>query len=211
MVRCGGVEDGVRQTLCRLLEALLQRDRSFAQSFLKDRRALQRIIKLIVQETDAEKLQQCSRLERSAGLHCIVLALRLARIDKFAAEVSLPVLIAGSLSGVVQYPLGAQPSSAYSNADESSSNPKIINNSSALWPSTPLSSAQELAAHAVVNPLVKGCSKGNFWWLFYTAVERALGCLWFVLISARASVGIFRDTFGVLARVANAARSLHSE
>eukprot|EP00752_Nemacystus_decipiens_P013392 g11857.t1 len=61
-----------------------------------------------VQETDGKQLQQHSRLERSAGLHCIVLAIRLVRIDNFAAEASLPILIAGALSGVVQYLPGGQ-------------------------------------------------------------------------------------------------------
>lgn len=173
---CGGVDDGVSPSLCRSLEALLQRDRSFAQNFLKDRRALQRIAKLVAQETDSQQLQHCSRLERSAGLHCIVLAFRLARIDEFAAEVFLPILIAGSLSGVVQYLPGSrhqvqerqqdlaevQPPSAYSNADETFGQPKKICNNSAFWPSTPLSSAQELAAHAIVNPLVNGMPMAIF-------------------------------------------------
>lgn len=191
MVWCGGDEDGVRHTLCQGLEALLQRDRSFAQSFVKDRRALQRIAKLIVQETDAKQPQYWSRMERSAGLHCIVLAFRLARIDKFAAEVFLPILIAGSLSGVVQYlpgcprvgqenqqhPMGTEACLAYRNADEYSSSPKTTRTSSALWPSTSLSSAQELAAHAVVNPLVSGRPKGNSRWLFGT--NDRVWCLWF--------------------------------
>lgn len=157
----------MRLVLCRSLEALLQRDRSFAQSFVQDRRALQRIAKLVVQETGRKELRHFSRLQRSAGLHCIVLALRLARIDEFAAELSLPILIAGSLSGVVRYrpglahegqenSAGAQRSSAYSNADDGIvGQMKKISDGSVFWPSTPLSSAQELAAHAVVNPLVR--------------------------------------------------------
>lgn len=179
MAWCGGIDDGMRRTLCRSLEALLQRDRSFAQRFVKDRRALQRIVKLIVQETNARQLQHCSRLERSASLHCIVLAFRLTRIDEFAAELSLPILIAGALSGVVQYlpvslhegqerqqnPAGAQTSSSNNgNDDENFGQTKKINNNSSFWPSTSLSSAQELSAHAVVNPLVNGCAHGNFRW-----------------------------------------------
>lgn len=169
MAWCGGVGDSMRGILCRSLEALLQRDRSFAQSFVKDRRALQRVVKLILaQETDATQLQPYSRLERSAGLHCIVLALRLAHIDEFAAEVSLPILIAGSLSGVVQYLPGCQHEGKESQQnpqdarpDEKFSNPKKMSGDHKFWPSTPLSSAQELAAHAVVNPLVLGCAYGN--------------------------------------------------
>lgn len=181
MAWCGGIDDDIRRTLCRSLGALLQRDRSFAQSFVKDRRALQSIVKLIVQEAEAKKLEHCSRLERSAGLYCIVLAFRLARIDDFAAEVFLPILIAGSLSGVVQYlPISqheqhqhegqerqlnlARPQlpPAYSKDDDSFGQRKKVNDNNALWPSTPLSSAQELAAHSIVNPLVNGCAQKKF-------------------------------------------------
>lgn len=167
--------DGIRPILCRSLEALLQRDRSFAQAFVRDRRTFQRIVKSMLpsrgqqlqqRELHGRKTPKAWRLERSAGLHCIVLAFRLARIDDFAAEMSLPVLIAGSLSGVVQYPAmpeegeeerqqenpaAAMPSSAANNSEDNSGQQ---NKKNAFWPSTPLSSAQELAAHAVVNPMV---------------------------------------------------------
>lgn len=157
---CGVGVDGMRVILRQSLDALLQRDRSFAESFVKDRRRLERIVKISRQES------RSSRLERSASLHCIVLAFRLARVDDFAAEMTLPVLIAGSLSGVVQYPpvspyegdvrqqkvAEGQPQSAGDNHEGSFGQQKM---KSARWPSTPLSSAQELAAHANVNPLVR--------------------------------------------------------
>lgn len=178
--------DGIRPVLCRSLEALLQRERSFAQAFLQDRRTFQRIVKsmMLPSRGGAElvrqhqhdsmhgrnplKQQQSSRLERSAGLHCIVLALRLARIDDFTAEMSLPILIAGSLSGVVQYPpvpenechqqqenpAAQMPSSAANDGHDNGGEQRKGN---ALWPATSLTSAEELAAHAVVNPMVTDC------------------------------------------------------
>lgn len=166
--------DGIRPILCQSLEALLQRDRLFAQAFVRDRRTFQRIVKSILPSRRQQLLQQelhgrkqSSRLERSAGLHCIVLAFRLARIDDFTAEMSLPILIAGALSGVVRYPAvpenegqeespeTSRPSSAA--AKDCHNNGCQQKRNTSLWPSTPLYSAQELAAHAVVNPIV-GCS-----------------------------------------------------
>lgn len=174
VVWCGhGPREGIRPILCRSLEALLQRDRPFAQAFVRDRRTFQRILnsylpsrgqQLRQQELYGRNTQQSSRLERSAGLHCIVLAFWLARIDDFAAEMSLPVLIAGSLSGVIQYPAvsdnegqqqknpaAAMPSSATNDNHDNGGQQKEKNT---MWPSTPLASAQELAAHAVVSPMV---------------------------------------------------------
>lgn len=182
MVAWGNHEpgDGIRPILRRSLEALLQRERSFAHAFLRDRRTFQRIVKsMLLPSRDDELRQQqqelhgrspqrqSSRLERSAGLHCIVLALRLARIDDFTAEMFLPVLIAGSLSGVVQYPevpenewqqqdnpAAEMPSSAATDDHDNGGQQKKENT---LWPVTSLTSAEELAAHAVVNPMVTDC------------------------------------------------------
>ncbi len=162
---CGVGVDGTSLILRQSLEALVQRDCSFAESFVKDRRRLERIMKVSREE------QRSSRLERSASLHCIVLAFRLARIDCFAAEMTLPVLIAGGLSGVIQYPpvspyeggvwqeevAEVQPQSAADDHEGSFGQQKM--KQSALWPSTPLSSAEELAAHAIVNPLVRDSSR----------------------------------------------------
>lgn len=157
-------EHGIRPVLCRSLESLLQRDRSFAQAFIQDRRTFERIMKCIVLSAGHDEQQQQSRrLERSACLHCIVLAFRLARVDDFASEIALPVLIAGALSGVVQYPAlqerpsgeGQRRNSPPSKSDGGHDCQQKIKDS---WPSTALPSAQELASHAVVNPLVLMCA-----------------------------------------------------
>ena len=162
MVPCASGVDGMRPVLRRALQNLLQRDGAFAKSFMKDRRTFERVVKM------ATGAHCSSRLERSASLHCIVLTFRLARVDDFAAEMALPVMIAGTLSGVVQYE-GEEPQrktgqersipTAGDNEDPFGQQKK---KESACWPSTPLSSAQELAAHAVVNPLVKSCSQLMF-------------------------------------------------
>lgn len=165
MARIRGVVDddhGIRPILCRSLDALLQRNRPFAQTFIQDRRIFERITKHIL-DAGHEQEQRSRRLERSACLHCIVLAFRLARVDNFATEMALPVLIAGALSGVVQYPASQERS--YKEAQQQ--NPLRAKNEGGhdgqqeikdTWPSTPLSSAQELASHVVVNHLVLFCA-----------------------------------------------------
>ncbi|CAM9120069.1 unnamed protein product [Pylaiella littoralis] len=83
---------------------------------------------------------------------------------------SLPVLIAGSLSGVIQYPAvsdnegqqqknpaAAMPSSATNDNHDNGGQQKEKNT---MWPSTPLASAQELAAHAVVSPMLEAIEDG---------------------------------------------------
>ena len=112
-------------------------------------------------------------MERSAALHCIVLAFRLARIDDFTSEMSAPVLMAGALSGVIGYPYHSHSSpsaqdtatDATMNATDEAMNTTSMNNKDHRhqakneWPSTLLSSAQELASHAVVYPLVGTVSR----------------------------------------------------
>ncbi|CAN0383296.1 unnamed protein product, partial [Laminaria digitata] len=102
---------GIRLILRRSLEALLKRDEAFAQAFLRDRCTFERLVKHVVQQ---QQQQQQQRVERSAGLHCIVLALRLARIDDYTSEISAPVLMAGALSGVIGYPYHSYSSSSTS-------------------------------------------------------------------------------------------------
>lgn len=171
--------DGIRPILCRSLEGLLHRDRSFAEAFVRDRRTFERIVKSTM--VAGEDLRS-SRMERSAGLHCIVLAFRLARIDDFTSEISLPVLIAGALSGVVQYPASRQlvqrQEQQQRQQEEKRHTQKAVTPSlvfeqygsddgqqaeKASWPSTQLFSAQELASHALVYPMVRSYSWQCFW------------------------------------------------
>ncbi|CAM9503815.1 unnamed protein product, partial [Ectocarpus fasciculatus] len=161
--------DGIRPILCRSLEGLLHRDRSFAQAFVEDRRTFERIVKST--RVASEDLRS-SRMERSAGLHCIVLAFRLARIDDFVSEISLPVLIAGALSGVVQYPASRQLQQQQeeqrhtqnvampSPVTEQYGNDDSQQAEKTSWPSTQLFSAQELASHALVHPMLEEIEDG---------------------------------------------------
>lgn len=167
---------GIKPILCRSLEGLLHRDRSFARAFVGDRRTFERIVKSTI-VAGGDLLS--SRMERSAGLHCIVLAFRLARIDDFTSEISLPVLIAGALSGVVQYPASRQVQQQQEqhggekrhtqNAAMPSPVTKQYGNNDgqqaeeASWPSTQLFSAQELASHALVHPMVRSYSGQCYW------------------------------------------------
>ncbi|CAN0173063.1 unnamed protein product [Scytosiphon promiscuus] len=160
-----GYDDDIIPILRRSLEALLQRSRSFAQAFIQDRRTFERIIKFVLCAGHAQQ-QQSRRLERSACLHCIVLAFRLTHVDDFAAETAVPVLIAGALSGVVQYPAsheqpheeeGQQQTPIPAWDDDGHNGLHHIENT---WPSTPLSSAQELASHVVVNPSLEAIEDG---------------------------------------------------
>lgn len=154
-------EDGndINNVLCKSLQALLERDEVFAQAFLRDRSTFERIVKMVVSGGGYQQRgfadtgphnnvvpktsKIIMRVQRSAGLHCIVLAFRLTRIDDFAAETCLPVLIAGALSGVIAYPCGEQREEKFGTSD-----------SAVSTASTRLSSAQELVSHATVNPLV---------------------------------------------------------
>lgn len=136
--------NNIRLVLCKSLGALLERDESYAQAFLRDRPTFEIILKSVV--TGQWRKVRASRVERSAGLHCIVLAFRLAGIDNFAAEMCLPLLMAGALSGVIEYP---------SLRDSDMTMPQTGDSQKGDWPSTQLSSAQELASHAIVNPLVR--------------------------------------------------------
>lgn len=134
----------IKFTLCVLLEGFLNRDEAFAFAFFKDRRSLESIVK-IIKGASGGTTRAASRAERSAGLHCIVLGCRLARIDDFALEMCLPLLIAGALSGVVAY---GQNSESTAN-DRGSQHPPTRPTTSAV-----LSSAQELVSHSLVLPLV---------------------------------------------------------
>ncbi|CAM9333584.1 unnamed protein product [Ectocarpus sp. 12 AP-2014] len=164
---------GIRPILRQSLEGLLHRDQSFAQAFVGDRRTFERIVKsTFVAGGDLRS----SRMERSAALHCIVLAFRLARIDDFTSEISLPVLIAGALSGVVQYPASRQVQRHQEQHGEekrhtqNAAMPSPVtkqdgNNDGqqieeASWTSTQLLSAQELASHALVHPMLEDIEDG---------------------------------------------------
>ena len=203
----GGGVFGIRHVLRKSLEALLKRDEAFARAFLRDRRTFERIVKHVViagqqrqpqpyqhqqrqqrhqQQHHQQQQHQQDRVERSAALHCIVLAFRLAPIDEYTSEISAPVLMAGALSGVIEYPYLSNSSSSNSSSsshsvrdistaiDAMSTTAMMNTNTKGLdhhdnqeektrdnkeWPSTPLSSAQELASHAVVNPLVCICTR----------------------------------------------------
>lgn len=166
MVRCNDGsplpyedDNDINKVLCKSLQALLERDGVFAQSFLRDRSTLERIVKMVVSGGGHQQRGSAGtrppndavpktrkimmRVQRSAGLHCIVLAFRLTRIDDFAAETCLPVFIAGALSGVIAYPCGEQ------KEENLGTSGKTVSTAS-----TRLSSAQELVSHAAVNPLV---------------------------------------------------------
>ncbi|CAM9212557.1 unnamed protein product, partial [Ectocarpus sp. 13 AM-2016] len=164
---------GIRPILCRSLEGLLHRDQSFAQAFVGDRHTFELIVKSTI---FAGGDLRSSRMERSAGLHCIVLAFRLARIDDFTSEISLPVLIAGALSGVVQYPASRQ---VQRHQEQHGEDKRHTQNAAmpspgtkqdgdndgqqveeASWPSTQLFSAQELASHALVHPMLEDIEDG---------------------------------------------------
>ncbi|CAM9413113.1 unnamed protein product, partial [Ectocarpus sp. 4 AP-2014] len=164
---------GIRPILRRSLEGLLHRDRSFAQAFLGDRRTFERIVKSTIVE---RKDLRSSRMERSACLHCIVLAFRLARIDEFTSKISLPVLIAGALSGVVHYPASRQVQQQQEQHGEEKrhtqhaampspvtkqyGNHDAQKAEEASWPSIQLLSAQELASHALVHPMLEDIEDG---------------------------------------------------
>lgn len=162
--------DTMSHVLCKALKALLERDEIFAQAFLRDRSTFERIVKMITTgghqqcggaagtmrphrhntATTTKNSMVMLRVQRSAGLHCIVLAFRLTRMDDYAAETCLPVLIAGALSGVIEYPSGERKEEDFGTTrSTSSSNDKHVCTSSSQ-----LSSAQELVSHAIVNPLV---------------------------------------------------------
>lgn len=141
----------VKPVLRSLLEGLLKRDESFALDFFKDRRTLERVAKIIVGSTTLHHRTPCSRAERSAGLHCAVLACRLARMDDFASERFLPILIAGALSGVVAYGLtyGAVSKDGANMVGHDENKPDAAAATNAV-----LSSVQKLVSHSLVYPLV---------------------------------------------------------
>lgn len=152
-----------KSILCSLLESFLNRDEAYALSFFKDRPALERIVKMI-KDTSGDAIHTASRAERSAGLHCIVLGCRLTRIDDFALQICLPLLIAGALSGVVAY------------GHNSESITKVGGRQHAptrLTTSAVLSSAQELASHSLVLPLV-GDTKNILPWCNGTQLYRCV-------------------------------------
>lgn len=149
--------DSIRLILCKALDALLRRDESFASALLRDRRLVERMVKVTADGPLHPLSTQDSRIERSASLHCLVLALRLARVDNFSAEVLLPVMTSGALSGVVEYPSTkdscASVTAVATGAAAVASNNEEFDGSS--WPSTKVFSAQTLTSHAQVYPLVR--------------------------------------------------------
>lgn len=144
----------IQSTLYFLLEGLLNRDESFAQAFFNDRPALERMVKMMKGVVVRDGTTTCvpSRTERSAGLYCIVLGCRLTRMDDFALELCLPLLMVGALSGVLAYCQNSaeRVPSNFSTTSSSQHHPPPSPRSSSVL----LSPARETTSHGGVHLLV---------------------------------------------------------
>lgn len=149
------LELNIRSTIYTSLKSLLKQDEGLALAFLQDRHTLGQIVKMVTGRT------KCSHVYRSAGLYCMALAFRFARADSFAAEVCLPLFIAGALSGGLAFPTPARMSTSCA----------------AGLPMTSMSPAQELLTNTAIWPLVNRLA--------------SLSCIEVITFKGRRSVSLF--------------------